>query len=191
MALLDSFHFQLGHKGGGTSIAEGLVIKEVDGDVVEPDKLRLTWEGTFGGFFVRADVIAIEGETYMTDPITKKWGTISGEVNPLGFFDPAVGVAAIMADFIEASLVGKERLANTDTYRIQGRLPSQSLYPLLFTVAQDMMVDTEVWVGADDGYLRQVIFRGKVTQDEAEGITRTIRLSGFNAPVEIAAPKIS
>jgi len=190
MALLETFHFLLSHKGGATTIAEGLAIKEVDGDVVKPDKLRITWEGTFGGFFVRADVIAVGGETYMTDPITRKWSTISGEVNPLGFFDPAVGIAAIMADMTDASLVSVEKLGNTDTYRIQGKLPSLSLYPLLFTVAQDLMVDTEVWIGADDGYLRQVTFSGKVTEEEDQGITRTIRLSGFNTPVEIVAPRL-
>ena len=190
MALLDSFHFQLSHNGGGTPLAEGLVIKEVDGDVVKPDKLVLKWQGTFGGFFVRADVIAVAGETYMTDPITRKWGSISGEVNPLGFFDPAVGIAAIMADLTDASAAGTARLDNTDTYRIQGRLPSLSLYPLLFTVAQDIMVETEVWIGADDGYMHQVVFRSRVTEEEVEGTTRIIRLSGFNAPVEIAAPNI-
>ena len=83
MALLESFRFDMGHRNGGTPIADGLVVKEVVGDVVKPDRLKLSWEGTFQGFFVRAQVIALEGETYMTDPITGRCAPLLGDVNPL------------------------------------------------------------------------------------------------------------
>ncbi|MFH1560280.1 MAG: LppX_LprAFG lipoprotein [Chloroflexota bacterium] len=190
MALLETFQFDLSHKGGGTPIAEGLVVKEVVGDAVKPDKLKLSWEGTFQGFFVKAQVITLEGETYMTDPITGRWGPLSGDVNPLGFFDPAVGIASIMSDLAEVSMMGLETVGDVATYRMKGTLPSQSLKPLLGTVAPDLMVDTEVWIGVEDMYLRQVVFRGRVTLEDAEDIRRTIKLSNFNQPVSIEAPKV-
>ena len=188
MALLDSFRFDMGHKNGGTPIAEGLVVKEVVGNVVKPDKLKLTWEGTFGGFFVQADVITVGGESYMTDPISGRWGTLSGDVNSLGFFDPAVGIASIMSDLTEVSMAGLEAVDGVTTYRMKGKLPSRSLAPLLGTVAPDLMVDTEVWIGVEDMYLHQVVFRGRVTPDDADDIRRTIKLSSFNQPVSIEAP---
>ena len=188
MALLESFRFDMGHRNGGTPIADGLVVKEVVGDVVKPDKLTLSWEGTFENLFVRAQVITLEGETYMTDPITGRWGALSGDVNPLGFFDPAVGIASIMSDLTEMSVTGVETLDDVATYRMKGELPSTSLAPLLGTVSPDLMVDTEAWIGVEDMYLHQVVFRGVVTPDDADDIKRTIKLSNFNQPVTIEAP---
>ena len=190
MALLDSFRFEMSHRNGGTPIAEGLVVKEVLGDVVKPDKLKLSWEGTFGGFFVKSRVITLGGETYMTDPISGRWGPLTGDVNPLGFFDPAVGIASIMGDLTEVSLVGLETVGTAQAYRMKGKLPSLSLAPLLGTVASDLMVDTEMWIGVEDMYLRQVVFRGRVTPGDPEDIRRTIKLSNFNQPVSIEVPKV-
>ena len=188
MALLDSFQFELSHRNGGTPIAAGLVVMAVIGNVVKPDKLKLSWEGTYSGFFVRAQVITLEGETYMTDPITGRWGPISGDVNPLGFFDPALGITSIMADLTEVSMTGLDTLGDTQTYLMKGSLPSQSLKPLLGTVAPDLMVDTQLWIGMEDMYLHQVVFRGRVTPDDAHDIKRTIKLSNFNQPVSIETP---
>ena len=190
MALLESFRFDMGHRNGGTPIADGLVVKEVVGDVVKPDMLKLSWEGTFEGFFVRAQVITLEGETYMTDPITGRWEALSSDVNPLGFFDPARGIASIMSDLTEMSMTGLETLGDVTTYRMNGELPSMSLAPLLGTVAPDLMVDTEAWIGVEDMYLHQVVFQGRVTPDDADDIKRTIKLSNFNQPVDIEAPRL-
>ena len=188
MALLDSFQFEISHRNGGTQIAEGLVVNDVAGNVVKPNKLKLSWEGTFGGFFVQADVITVDGETYMTDPISGRWGPLTGAVNPLGFFDPALGIASIMNVLTEVSLVGIETVGSVITYRIKGKLPSRSLAPLLGTVAPDLIVDTEMWIGVDDMYLHQMVFQGMVATEDPEDIRRTIKLSSFNQPVSIEAP---
>ena len=190
MALLESFRFDMGHRSGGTPIADGLVVKGVVGDVVKPDKLMLSWKGTFQAFFVRAQVIALEGETYMTDPITGRWGLLSGDVNPLGFFEPASGIASIMSGLTGVSMMGLETLGDVETYLIKGEVPSRSLAPLLGTVAPDLLVDTEAWIGVEDMYLHQVVFRGRVTPDDADDIIRTVKLSNFNAPVDIKAPPL-
>jgi len=188
MALLDSFQFKISHRNGGTQIAEGLVVNDVAGNVVKPDKLKLSWEGTFVGFFVQADVITVDGETYMTDPISGRWGPLTGAVNPLGFFDPALGIASIMSDLTEMYLVEIETLGNVITYRMKGKLPSRSLARLLGTVAPDLMVDTEAWIGVDDMYLHQVVFQGSVAAEDPWDIRRTIKLSSFDQPVSIDAP---
>ena len=188
MEFLESFRFDMGHRNGGTPIANGLVVKEVAGYVVKPDKLMLSWDGTFQALFVKSQVISLEGETYMTDPITGRWEALSGDVNPLSFFDPASGIASIMSDFAEVSMMGVEDLGDVATYRMKGELPSRSLAMLLGTVALDLMVDTEVWIGVEDMYLHQVVFRGEVTRGDPDDIKRTIKLSNFNQPKTIEAP---
>jgi lipoprotein LprG len=190
MALLDSFRFDMSHRDGGTQIADGLVVKSVISNVVKPGNLKLSWEGTFGGFFVSADVITVDGETYMTDPLSGRWGPLTGDVNPLGFFDPSVGITSIMSDLTKISVSGLETVGTAQIYRMNGKLPSQSLAAFLGTVTPDLMVDTEAWIGVDDMYLHQVVFHGIIMTGDTEKIERTIKLSDFNQPMTIEAPPL-
>lgn len=191
MAALDSFNFRLSHENGGTPLAIGLVVSDVEGDVVKPDGLRVSLGATFSGFFVEMQLVALEGVTYMTDPVTQAWEIQDAGVNPLAFFDPATGIDSIMSDLAEPSLQGQETLEGVTTHHISGKLPSDSLVPLLSTVTPDLTVDTEVWVGVDDSYLRKVVFRGVAVSGDAENIVRTITLSSFNQASEIEAPTLN
>ncbi len=191
MAALDSFNFRLSHENGGTPLAIGLVVSDVEGDVVKPDGLRVSLGATFSGFFVEMQLVALEGVTYMTDPVTQAWEIQDAGVNPLAFFDPATGIDSIMSDLAEPSLLGQATLEGVTTHHISGKLPSDSLVPLLSTVTPDLTVDTEVWVGVDDSYLRKVVFRGVAVSGDAENIVRTITLSSFNQASEIEAPTLN
>ena len=191
MAALDSFRFGLSHENGGTPLAMGLVVTDVEGDVVKPDGLRVSLGATFSGFFVELKLIAVEGVTYMTDPVTQAWEVQEAGVNPLAFFDPATGIDSIMSDLAEPDLLGQETLDGVATHHIGGKLPSDSLVPLLSTVTPDLTVDTEVWIGEDDSYLRRVVFRGVAVAGDAENIVRTIVLSTFNQAAEIEAPPLN
>ena len=191
MAALDSFRFGLSHENGGTPLAIGLVVTDMEGDVVKPDGLRVSLGATFSGFFVEIELVALDGVTYMTDPITQDWEIQEAGVNPLAFFDPATGIDSIMSDLAEPSLLGQEILDGVTTNRISGKLPSDSLVPLLSTVAPDLTVDTEVWIGVDDSYLRRVVFRGVAVAGDADDIVRTIVLSNFNQASAIEAPPLN
>ena len=190
MALLDSFGFDLTHRNGGMPISDDLVVKEVSGNVVKPDKIKISWDGAFAGFYVSSQVISLDKQAYMTDPITGRWSSIPAELNPLGFFQPSVGIASIMRDVAEASVAGLETLGEATVYRIEGRLPTSSLKPLLGVVATDLMVDTVAWIGSTDMYLYQVVFSGMVVPGDAIDIKRTIKLFNFNQPVVIEAPRL-
>lgn len=191
MAALDSFNFRLSHENGGTPLAIGLVVSDVEGDVVKPDGLRVSLGATFSGFFVEMQLVALEGVTYMTDPVTQAWEIQEAGVNPLAFFDPATGIDSIMSDLAEPSLLGQVTLEGVTTHNISGKLPSDSLVPLLSTVTPDLTVDTEVWIGVDDSYLRKVVFRGVAVSGDAENIVRTITLSSFNQAEDIEAPALN
>ena len=96
-----------------------------------------------------------------------------------------------MSDLAEPSLLGQETLEDVTTHRISGKLPSDSLVPLLSTVSPGLTVDTEVWIGEDDSYLRKVVFRGVAVAGDAEDIVRTIVLSKFNQAAEVEAPPLN
>ncbi len=190
MAALESFRFSLAHENGSTPVGIGLDIADVEGDVVKPDGLSLAIGATFSGFFVAVELVAADGVTYMTNPITQAWEIQDAGVNPLALFDPATGIDSIMRDLAEPALAGQDTLEGAAAHRITGRLPSESLAPLLSTVAPGLTVDTEVWIGVDDSYLRRVVFRGPVVDGDADNVVRIIGLSNFNADVEITAPPL-
>ena len=190
MAAVDSFRFSLTHENGGTPVASGLVLSDVEGDVVKPDGLSLSLGATFSGFFVAVELVALDGVTYMTNPVTQVWEVQDAGLNPLALFDPATGIDSIMRDLAEPALEGRDTIDGADTHRITGRLPSESLLPLLSTVAPGLTVDSEVWIGVDDSYLRRVVFRGPVVEGDGDNVVRIIELSNFNAAVEIEAPPV-
>ena len=191
MAALDSFNFRLSHENGGTPLAIGLVVSDVEGDVVKPDGLRVSLGATFSGFFVEMQLVSHESVTYMTDPVTQEWEIQEAGVNPLAFFDPVTGIDSIMSDLADPSLQGQETLEGITTHHVSGKLPSDSLVPLLSTVTPDLTVDTEVWIGVDDSYLRKVVFRGVAVSGDAENIVRTITLSSFNQAEDIEVPVLN
>ena len=191
MATLDSFNFRLSHENGGTPLAIGLVVSDVEGDVVKPDGLRVSLGATFSGFFVEMQLVSHESVTYMTDPVTQEWEIQEAGVNPLAFFDPVTGIDSIMSDLADPSLQGQVTLEGITTHHVSGKLPSDSLVPLLSTVTPDLTVDTEVWIGVDDSYLRKVVFRGVAVSGDAENIVRTITLSSFNQAEDIEAPPLN
>lgn len=190
MALLESFGFDLTHRNGGMHISDDLVLKDVSGNVVKPDKIKISWGGSFSGFYVSSQVISLDEQTYMTDPITGRWSPMPTDLNPLVFFNPDLGIASVMSDVVEASVAGLETLGEVTMYRIEGRLPTGSLKPLLGDVATDLMVDTMAWIGSTDMHLHKVIFSGVVAPGDAIDIKRTIKLFDFNQPVVIDAPRL-
>ena len=47
----------------------------------------------------------------------------------------------------------------------------------------------EAWIDKDTFRILQAYLVGRITPDEQEGITRTLRLSGLNQPVAIEPPQ--
>ena len=182
---LGTFHFTLEHnKGGGTPISETVVVTEVEGDVVNPDSISITFAGTFGRFAVKSSIVTIGGDSYMTNPVTGVWEQVSTGVSPLGFFDPQAGIGSMMTKMRDAVLVSR----TPDEYRIDGRLASEALRPLLGTVLVGSDVDVELTIDAGTLLLEKAVLEGRVTASEPDGVVRTIKLSGFDEPISISPP---
>ena len=183
---LDTFHFRLEHNdGGSTPFSDTLDIIEAEGDVVSPDSVSIDFSGRFGGrFAMRASLITIGSDSYMTNPLSGNWEEVPAEVSPLGFFDPQQGIGAMMTGLRNPTLTSKE---GTE-FRIEGDLDVQALRPLLGAVAQDGIVRVEVRLDKDTLYLKKAVIEGRATASEPDGVIRTITLSSYNKSISIAAP---
>ena len=184
---LESFRFELTHNEGGTEFIPALVVEEALGEVVKPDRLSLKFSGTFGGgYAVKSTIISVGSSTYMTNPLTGAWQEMDQSVSPLGFFNPTVGIAAMMLQLEDPEEVETDR---DDVLRLTGTLPAVALSPLLGTAIQDAYVDVDLTIDAERYYLLEAIVSGRVIEPDQEGIVRTIELRDFGEPIVIEAPE--
>lgn len=184
---LASFRFDLTHNEGGTQFIPGLVVEEAQGDVVKPDRLALKFSGIFGGgYAIKSTLISVGGTTYMTNPLTGAWQEMDDTVSPLGFFNPSVGIAAMMLQLEDAEEAETDK---DDVHRLTGTLPASALSPLLGSAIEDAYVDVELTIDAERHYLLEAIVSGRVIASDEEGIVRTIELRDFGEPIEIEAPQ--
>ena len=181
---LDSFHFRLDHRGGGTPIAPNLTITEADGDVVSPDKIAIDFAGTLGAFAVRSSLITLGDDSYMTNPLTGLWEAVPRNVSPLGFFDPRVGIGSMLTRVQDAVLLA----TGEDEHRVGGVLPVDALRPLLGPQTAGATVKVELTIDAVTSYLTKAVLDGRATASEPDGVVRYITLTRFNEPLIIEAP---
>ena len=186
MSQLAAFHFRLEHSdNGSTPFSDTLDITEAEGDVVSPDSVSIEFAGRFSDrFAMRASLITIGDDSYMTNPLSGNWERVPPEVSPLAFFDPQDGIGAMIAGIRNPSLSSKDG----NGFIIAGDLDSQALRPLLGPATQRGTVRVEVSLDKDTLYLKRAIIAGRLTAAEPDGITRTITLSQFNEPLRVSAP---
>lgn len=185
MSALTSFRFHIEHDvNGGTPLAQGMTLTEASGGVSSPDRLTVDFSGTAGNFAVKGSLIAIGEDVYMTNPLSGEWHAVSSALNPLEFFDPSRGIADILAQVRDATLISHDAVG----YRIGGTLPADALAPLFGDTEAQSSVHVTMTVEKTHLYLTQARLEGRITPDEADGIARVITLSKFNESMDISAP---
>ena len=185
MSALQSFRFQIEHDdNGGTPLAQGMILTEAGGSVAIPDRLAVDFSGTAGSFAVKGSLIAVGEAVYMTNPLSGEWHAVSPDLNPLEFFSPSDGIAEILGQVRNATLISHD----ADEYRIGGTLPANALAPLFGETEPQSSVDVTLAIDKAHLYLKRARLEGRITPTEADGLARTITLSAFDDPPDIAPP---
>lgn len=177
------------HSTGGTPIGSGIQMTKLDGDIVSPDKLQVTIDGTFSGMAVQVQLIAIGEKTMMTNPLGGGWEEVTDTFKVLTVFDPGNGIAAIIKDLTNAAMLEDEKIGDVPCYHLKGDILSEKLAPLTGTTAQGVAIGTEVWIDKDRLLVQQVKLAGKITDTEADGIVRTLTFTNYNKDVDISFPE--
>ncbi len=189
MQNLTSFHFRLHHESGSLELLPGFLIDEAQGDVINPDKISVSFSGSFGGAFaIRASLITLGEESYMTNPLTGEWQATATGVSPLGFFKPAQGIAAMMSRVDQVHQIDVKGQGQS-TYRLSGNLEAEALAPLLGATLPDSTVRVDLTIDAVGYYLLRAEIAGRVTPSDDDGPVRVIELSAFDEAITIEAPR--
>jgi hypothetical protein len=188
MQAVKSFHFLLEHSTGGTPLGSGISMTKAEGDVVRPDKLSASLTGSALGSTVIVKLIAADGKTMMTNPLSQKWEEVGASFQALTVFDPSNGIAAIIKGLANPTLLTEEKIGDVLCYHIKGDIPTPTLAPFTGTTAKEGTVAAEVWVAKDNFLVQQVKLDGKITDTETTGIIRTLTFTNFDKDVEIKLP---
>ena len=85
--------------------------------------------------------------------------------------------------------VEEAEINGVKTHHISGVVDAATLSALTGGVATAGELKLDLWIGADDKLLRQLVAVGPLDPSENAAIKRTLNLDTFNAAVEIAPPQ--
>jgi hypothetical protein len=184
-----SFHFRLTHRNGTTSLPEGLALETAEGDVSIPGRLKAGLRAKVGGAIgVSVDVIAIDNQTWITNPFTRNWQRLSG-ASLRDFADPATLVNSLLPAIEGAKIVAENEVDGVRTRQIEGRVDSGELEDALGVAEAGNDVKVEVWIAVDDSLPRRLRITGPLSEDDDDDIERQVELSRFGEPVNISPPQ--
>jgi len=166
----------------------GLGLTFVDGDVEVPDRMHAKIGGTFAGIPINTELIVVGTDYWLKNPFLGGWRSVDVSTTPLAFFDPETGLLPIIRDASDLDRYGSEEVDGVDCWQVNGKVPAEKLAPLISADASDKELPIELWVGKDDSLLRRFRVLGPVSPGESDQAKRTIELSKYGEPVDIAPP---
>jgi lipoprotein LprG len=169
----------------------GISVTYLDGDLAVPNDLRAKISGTLSGVPLNSELIVAAGGTFLKNPFSGKWQTVSVGTNPIAFFDPAKGALAVIKGATDVSKDGSEDVGGTASYRLKATVPANALTPLLGNAPGTKSLPVELWIGKQDLLLRRIRLSGPISPAEPANAVRTVELSAFGESVHITPPATS
>ena len=185
---MTTFHFRLEHENGASPIPAGLQIVTAEGDIIVPDRMYAKLEAKAGTQPVHVEVIGVGDEGWLTNPFTRQWQPLPSGTTIKDIFNPTQGIKAAIGSLQDAQVTGAEEVDGVQTYRLTGTVTSDILQAAAPIAKPGLIVPIEVWVGKDDGLIRQIYLNGPIAPGEPENIVRKLMISGFGEEITITPP---
>lgn len=181
-----TYHFVVEFEGGAATIARGLTMRRAEGTFAGAKNLDSTVLASFGPIDARVGIRVVNGESWITNPLTGKW-----EAEPISvaqLFDVGSGVTALMRGAVAPRVAGEEAIGGATTRRIEGTLSSDE-FRLVPGVPPGSQLRATAWVGVEDDLVRRLEVRGPIfsATPTTEGVVR-VTFSRFDEPFAIGPP---
>ncbi len=182
-----AYHFNLVAENAG---AGGfLVVKSADGDTVVPDKLQADANAVVLGNVVKVKIISLADKQYVTEPISGKWQTTTGLLDPRTLSDSKTGIIAILGLIQNPSTPTDSNVDGKPCWNINGKLNAKDIQGITGGgTPADSKVDVTTCIGKSDNLPYQIRITGIAIQGDTDKTVRTFKLSKFNESVTIIAP---
>jgi len=188
---VNSFHITMKTDNLGNTDSSQVVIRQADGDVLMPDKVRAQASVLLSGQAVTVNLISVGSHQYITDPITGQWRVVTGMIDPRALTNPDTGIIALVGQLQDVTGPFDDSVNGTACWRVSGLLPAKDL--AFFTgggVPDGTMLKTSIWAGKDDGLPYEITVVGQAATGDTAQTTRTFFLSRYNENISIVAPQV-
>lgn len=183
-----TFHFKLTHENGTTPLPLNLQLVSAEGDFQVPGKLAADVRAKApGGINVSVKVIAIEDQTWITNPFTRDWQRVPG-ASLRDLADPGTLVTSLLPKVNDPTLGAGGEIDGVETLKVEGTIDSGELREALSFARAGHSVRVEAWIGAEDSLPRRIRLSGRLVSDENEDVQRQIDLTRFGDAVQISPP---
>lgn len=183
-----SFHFVLTHENGTTPIAEGINMRQAEGDIVKPDRFKATVQGTIlAGQTVNVKVINV-GNNVWLNIFGNAWTPLPNGVGAAQILDPSNGVLKAVGGAKDPRIVGQQTINGVATTEVAGTIDAGDLTALDQQAQAGKMVQGKIWIGNADHQVYRIRLEGPLNDQEPANIARQIDLSNFNETVDIQPP---
>lgn len=182
-----SYHFNLAVDNPGTSGV--LVIKSADGDILVPHRLKANASVLILGNVVQVQIITIDNNQYVTDPITGNWTHTTGLLDPRSLSNSSTGVSAILGHIQNPSTPTDANVGGTSCWSINGTLDAKYLAGITGGGAPaGSTVAVTTCIGKSDNLPYQIKMTGIAAAGDNKNTVRTFTLSKFGESLTITAP---
>ena len=183
-----SVHFTLVATNGSMVIGGSLPAKEIEGDIVRPDRIKGTATSTFGNMTVQIGFAVIGSQEFITNPISKQWQAVPGAVAAPNLLDPNKGASALLKQTTGLQKQPDQALNGTDCYHLSASLDGGLIAGLIGAKGLGNTLAGEIWLAKSDFLIRQIKLAGPITADEPPKIERVLTLSNYNESIAIEPP---
>jgi LppX_LprAFG lipoprotein len=186
-----SFHMMMQVQNVGPANPNQVQILNTNGDVVMPDKVKAQATVVLSGQNVQVSLISINGNQYVTDPITGQWRVMNGIVNPNALTNPDTGIVSIFGKVQNLSQPVGSNANGTPCWSVNGTLDAQNLASFTGGGAPaGSQLQVSACFGQNDSLPYHIKIVGEAASGDTPQTTRTFDLSDYNKPVTINAPQI-
>ena len=165
-------------------------ILDVDGDVVMPDKVKAQATVLLSGQKVQIGLISVNGNQYVTDPVTGQWRVMNGVLDPNTLTNPDTGIISILGKVQNLSQPTASSANGTPCWNVNGTLDAQDLAFLTGGGAPaGSKLQVSACFGQHDSLPYHISIVGAAARGDTPQTTRTFDLSHYNDQITIVAPQ--
>lgn len=192
MGAIESVRFKIERGGAPVYIdpLDTLNFADAVGQFAAPSSANAVVTLAVGNLNAQIGAIAIDGTTWLTNPITGEWEEAPAgyDFDPAILFDPDLGWRPLLASGLrEVEWIGTEERNGEARYHIRASADEERVAVILAGLIRKQSVALDMWIDPTTGYVREAELS---TVHEGQTSDWSIEFSEFDEPVEIAPPDI-
>lgn len=192
MGSVDYVRFKIERGGAPVYIdpLDTLNFAVAEGQFAAPSSANAVVTLEVGNINAKIGAIAIEGTTWLTNPITGEWENAPEgyDFDPATLFDPELGWKPLLAQGLsDVEWIGEEERNSQSRYHIRATADEDRVAVILAGLIRKQPVELDLWIEPGTGYVREAELS---TEYQGQISDWFIEFSEFEEPVEITPPEI-